>query len=307
MKRIPLMRFPRLVAPIFLALFTAALSAAPTDEKEARMEQVQDVVEHLKYQTGHIDLHNGVAKLALPENFRYLGPDDTEKVLTVLWGNPPMRQKTLGMMLPKDVSPVEDDAWAVIIEGYEEDGYVKDDDAAKIDYNDLLKKMQEASKENNAARIKEGYPAMELVGWATPPRYDAQAKKLYWAKELKVDGAPVNSLNYNIRILGRRGTLVLNAIAGIGQLKQIEEATPTILTAVDFQDGHRYADFNPKTDKVATYGLAALVAGGLLAKGGFFKVLLAGLLAAKKFVVLAVVALFSFIKKLFGKKDEQAG
>jgi uncharacterized membrane-anchored protein len=70
---------------------------------------------------------------------------------------------------------------------------------------------------------------------------------------------------------------------------------------VNFQEGHRYADFNPSTDKVATYGIAALVAGGVLAKGGFFKVLIAGILAMKKGAILLVVGLFAGVKALFGK------
>ena len=86
---------------------------------------------------------------------------------------------------------------------------------------------------------------------------------MYWAKDLKVDGSDEDTLNYNIRILGRRGVLILNAVAGMSQLAQIEQASPEILKLVEFSEGHRYADFNPKTDKVAAYGLAALVAGGV--------------------------------------------
>ena len=65
---------------------------------------------------------------------------------------------------------------------YEESGYVKDDDAAKINYTDLLKQMQADTREGNKAREKQGYPSVELVGWGTPPHYDAQTKKLYWQR-----------------------------------------------------------------------------------------------------------------------------
>ena len=76
-----------------------------------------------------------------------------------------------------------------------------------------------------------------------------------------------------------------------------------LLGAVDFQEGHRYADFQPGTDKVATYGLAALVAGGVLAKTGFLKVLIAGLIAGKKFVIIGVIAIVAAIRKFFGGKS----
>ena len=83
----------------------------------------------------------------------------------------------------------------------------------------------------------------------------------------------------------------------------IEAKAPTILGMVDFTDGNRYADFKPGTDKVAAYGIAGLIAGGVLAKAGFFK--LAWVFAAKfiKLIVVGVVALVTGIGKFFGKKN----
>ena len=104
-------------------------------------------------------------------------------------------------------------------------------------------------------------------------------------------------------MLRRRGVLVLNAVASMSDLKMIEEHSPQIVGMVDFKEGNSYADFNGKTDKVAAYGLAALVAGGIAAKAGLFKVLWVGLLAAKKFVIIGVIALVAFAKKIFGKKE----
>jgi uncharacterized membrane-anchored protein len=220
-----------------------------------------------------------------------------------LWDNPPSGVKTLGMLMPTDKTPADPDCWAVTITSTE-DGYVKDDDAGKINYSDLLKQMQQGTAEVNKDRKAKGYPAIELVGWAEPPHYDAATHKLYWAKELRVEGAGENTLNYDIRILGRRGVLVLSAIAGMNQLPEIRKEAPEILALVDFNDGNRYADFDPKVDKVATYGLAALVAGGIAAKLGFFKLLWIGLLAAKKFIVIGIVAVSAWVRKLFKKRSE---
>jgi uncharacterized membrane-anchored protein len=248
-----------------------------------------------------VTLKDGLAKIALPPEFRFLGPEDAGKVLTQLWRNPP-GERPLGMIVPARADLVSDDAWAVIVR-WEEEGYVKDDDAAKINYTDLLKQMQEQVRAGNAERERKGYPGMELIGWAAPPRYDAAAKKMYWAKELSVAGGDEHTLNYNLRLLGRRGVLVLNAVAAMSQLPEIEQATPTILRMVDFQEGHRYADFTPGKDKVAAYGLAALVAGGVLAKTGLLAKL--GLILAKggKLIIIAVAALGASIKKFFAKKD----
>jgi uncharacterized membrane-anchored protein len=77
-----------------------------------------------------------------------------------------------------------------------------------------------------------------------------------------------------------------------------------VITFVEFNEGHRYADFIPGTDKVAEYGIAALIAGGIAAKAGLFKVLLGVLIAAKKLVIVAVVAIAAFLRKLFGRKSE---
>src|SRR6201999_2028482 len=107
--------------------------------------------------------------------------------------------------------------WAVIV-SYEEDGYVKDEEAGKINYDELLKQMQKGIHDANKERERDGYPAMELVGWAAAPRYDRNTHKLYWAKNLKFTGEDENTLNYNIRMLGRRGVLVLNAVASMHQL-----------------------------------------------------------------------------------------
>jgi uncharacterized membrane-anchored protein len=285
------------------ALLAVALSPLlrAQDDEAAYRKKAQAIADGLKYQKGEITLKSGLAKIAVPDDFRYLDAKDADTVLTKIWGNP-KGSGTLGMLVPAKISPAANESWAVIIT-YDEDGYVKDDEAAKLDYNKLLKEMQEGTAEANKERQKEGYPGIELVGWATPPRYDAATHKMYWAKELKFEGSGENTLNYNIRMLGRRGVLVLNAVAGMSQLPQIEAATPAVLSMVDFQEGHRYTDFNSSTDKVAAYGLAALVAGGIAGKVGLFKGLLVALVAAKKFVIVGVIAVVTFIKKLFGKKE----
>jgi uncharacterized membrane-anchored protein len=280
--------------------FSLIAQEAPDEQMQARLAAAKKLVDGLNYQQGEITLGGGVAKLTVPAEFRYLNPKDTDTVLIKIWGNPPGEESTLGMLVPASTGPLDPSSWGVIIT-YDQDGYVKDDEAAKINYDDLLKEMQAGTREANKARQKEGYATVNLVGWAAQPRYDQATHKMYWAKELKFEEAEENTLNYNIRVLGRRGVLVLNAVSGMSQLQEIEKAAPTILSMVDFQEGHRYADFNPASDKVATYGIAALVTGGVLAKGGFFKVLIGAILAFKKFAIIGAIALFAGLKSLLGK------
>jgi uncharacterized membrane-anchored protein len=257
----------------------------------------------LRYRTGDIELADGLALVRLPEGYRYLDEGETDKVLTDLWGNP-KGNKSLGMILAPGLTPLMEDSWAVILQ-YDEDGFVKDDDAEKIDYDELLKDMRKGSEESNKERAKQGYAPIHLVGWAEKPYYDKAAHKLHWAKELRFGDSRENTLNYNVRILGRKGVLVLNAVSGMSAFPAVKAGMQPILKAVDFREGNRYAEFNPKLDKVATYGIGGLVAGGILAKVGFFKLLLVGLLALKKFLILGVLAAIALARKFFRKPSGQ--
>jgi uncharacterized membrane-anchored protein len=289
-----------LLATLFwLALGNA--SAAPGDEPAAQQQAAQQLVASFKPQEGKVSLPGNIATLDLPPNFRYLNPGDSARLLEA-WGNPPGTQ-SMGMIVPAGVSPMSAEGWGVVIT-YDKDGHVKDDDAGSIDYTKLLKEMQEGLEESNAERKKQGYPAMSLIGWAEQPHYDKASHKLYWAKELQSEGQEHHGLNYNIRVLGREGVLVLNAVAGIEQLDQIKSEMQQITAFTNFTDGNRYADFNGSTDKVAEYGIAALVAGGVAAKLGFFGKLLALLLAFKKLIVVGVAAFGSAIWKFFKREPK---
>jgi len=290
------------------SLFLTALLplCGATPGAEAQIAQLRALSQRLKYQQGQIALGDGVATVNLNEAFRYVDPAGTETLLNGIWGNPPSSQKSLGMIVPADFNPFSDQAWCVVMR-YQQDGYVKDNDAEKINYTKLLKQMQDGMRKANAQRVKDGYPSIELIGWATPPRYDQQTHKFYWAKELNFgDSKGEHTLNYNLRILGRRGILELNAVSGMSRFAEIEKATPQILSMVDFNPGNRYADYTAGSDKVAAYGLAALVAGGIAAKAGLFKGLFIALLAMKKFVIIGAIAVIAFVKKLFGRKPPTA-
>jgi uncharacterized membrane-anchored protein len=210
-------------------------------------------------------------------------------------------------VVPANVDPFEETGWAVIVT-YLDDGHVDDADAKKIDYADLLEDMKEGTSADNKERTSQGYEPVELLGWAEPPHYDDMARKLYWAKELKFGSSEVHSLNYDVRVLGREGVLSMNAVAGMPQLASIERDMKDLLRVATFNEGHRYEDYNESTDRMAAYGLGALVAGGLAAKAGLFAKLGALLLAFKKFIILGLAALGGAIAKLFrrGKAAESA-
>jgi uncharacterized membrane-anchored protein len=305
------MRLLPLMFALFLPFSLLAQEAAPpadaaaAEAPAAENDSVQAFVDSLKFQDGQVTLTAARATLNLPQSLRYLDGADAERVLTDLWGNPP-GSDAIGMLVPADISLADGDrSWAIVLQ-YEEEGYVSDEDAQEIDYTEMMQEMQASAADNNEARKQQGYGGVEIVGWAEPPRYDAGTHKLHWAKELAFEGQGEHTLNYDVRVLGRHGVLVMQAVAGIGQLGQIKPGMGEALAAVDFNEGARYADFNPATDKAAEYGLAALVAGGIAAKTGLWAKLLALLIAGKKLVIAAVVLLLAGIGKLFGKKKAGA-
>jgi uncharacterized membrane-anchored protein len=255
----------------------------------------------LTYRTGDVELPNKVATLRLGTRFRYLDPAQTEKLL-VGWGNPP-GSDTQGAIVPASVEPFTDEGWAVILT-YEDDGHIDDSEAAEIDYADLLKEMQAGTEAENDARKNAGYEAVHLVGWAEAPRYDANAKKLYWAQELDFEGGELHTLNYEVRVLGREGVLSMNAVATMPLLARIREEMKPLIQVAEFNAGHRYADFNPKTDRLAEYGLGALIAGTVAGKLGLFAKIGAFLMAFKKVIFVGVIALGGLLVRVFTRKNE---
>lgn len=260
----------------------------------------------LGYQTGTVTIKDGLATIRMPASFRFLGPEGSRRLLIDAWGNPPgAADEVLGMLIPTGASPLSDDGWGIIIT-YHEDGFVNDDDAASINYDKLLEQMQEDTVAANRTRADEGFEAVKLVGWAEPPSYDAASHKLYWAKDLVFGSNDDHTLNYNIRILGRRGVLVLNAVANMKQLAAIKSETKNMLSAVEFNEGHRYADFLPGKDKAAAYGLAGLIVGATAAKAGFLKVLWVGILAFKKVIFVGLMALAAALRRFFVRKPQES-
>ncbi len=271
----------------------------PAPTKEQIQQYLKTQADKLHPQHGKITLKDGLITLNLPEDFGYLTPDETEILLHNIWGNP-SGSHTDGAIVPTKVSITSRESWGIIL-NYMDDGYVKDDDAEKIDYNDLLSKMKEQSQKQNEKRHDAGYPPLNLVGWAEEPHYDKASHKLYWARELETPGAP-HELNYDIRALGRNGVLVMSIVAGMDQLPMVQKNKDKILSFVEFNPAHRYADFDPSVDKVAAYGMAAMILGFAAAKVGLFKGLFLALLAFKKFVILGALAVVAFFKKLFARK-----
>ena len=278
-----------------LAATGAAFAQESADDGAARAKAF---VGSLHFRSGEIAVPEAKAHFRLGNEFRYLDKTDARRVLEEFWHNPP-DDSVLGLVVPTATPLDSDRSWAVVVT-YADEGYVSDEDAAKTDYDQMLKDMKQGTAEENVERKKAGYETVDLVGWAVPPRYDGASKKLYWAKELAFEGGDQHTLNYDIRVLGRGGYLSLNAVSGMSELEAVRAGMQQLLPMTEFDAGARYADYDASTDKLAGYGIAALIGGGIAAKSGLLAKLGVLLLGLKKLLVPLVLVVVAFGKKILG-------
>lgn len=284
----------------FSLLISLLIGYSSFAQSDSLSLQIQEIERSLVYQYGEVSLGDGMAKLKVPKGFKYLDPEQSNYVLTKLWGNPESGT-TLGMLVPEGKGVMDDDAWVFDIE-YEALGYVKDTDAADIDYTDLLATMKEDIMADNKDRVANGYDEIRLIGWASAPYYDNKKKILHWAKEVNFGNADYNVLNYNVRVLGRKGVLMLNAIANMDNLPEVKQNIPLIVNSITYEQGNSYFDFNPDVDEVAAWTVGGLVAGKILTKVGFFAIIL----KFWKFIALALAGGGSFVIRWFkGRRKEE--
>ncbi|PST25271.1 DUF2167 domain-containing protein [Mesorhizobium plurifarium] len=275
------------------------------------LPEYASIVESLDFKQGPVTLAGANAKLNVPDDFYFLGPADTRKVLVDLWGNPPhSAEGYLGMIFPTRYAPESEGAWGSVID-YLNDGYVSDSDALTTDFDELLSQLKAATAEANTEREKRGYDPITLVGWASPPHYDLATHTMHWARDLVFgkDFSAPHTLNYSIRILGREGVLQMNFVAGLDQLEEIKAGLPSVTEMVRFDAGKAYADFQ-EGDKVAAYGMAGLIAAGagakIAAKAGLLALALAFLKKGGFLIVLAGAAIAQFLRGLLGRKTPPA-
>jgi uncharacterized membrane-anchored protein len=204
----------------------------------------------------------------------------------------------------------EDDSYLIVV-SYDEEGYIKDDE--NLDSDEILKAIRDGEEEYNKERKEAGFPPIHADGWQEQPHYDKAKHQVIWGLAIRSEND--TSVNYNTRVLGRKGYVSVNLVTSTAALQKHKPAASAILSGTTFGSGSRYEDFDEKSDKVAEYGLTGLVLGGvglgvaklvkigLLAKFG--KVLLAALFAGKKLIFAALAAGAVGWRKLFGKRNDE--
>jgi uncharacterized membrane-anchored protein len=295
------------VAAAWLALSGAAVAQQPAAADKAEIARLQGILKAQHRTSGEVTLLGTGATLHLGAKYYFLGPEETRQVLKE-WGNPPDAvQGVLGIVFPAGKTFL-DDTWGAVVT-YENAGYISDQDADKTDYNKYIADLQKGEAEENAARKKDGFAASHLVGWAQPPTYDKVRHEMIWARDIKFGDHADDSLNYDVRLLGRKGYVSINLVSTMAQLPTVRADAAELATAATFNPGSTYADYQQGSDKKAEYGIAGLVAAGVgLAVAHKLGLIAVALLFAKKFVVLIGAALAggaTWFRRLF-KRDKPA-
>ena len=263
-------------------------SAAPAAAARAEFEHKLKALSWIKGPTTVAVGDN--AGLVIPEGYVFLDGANTAKFNEL---NENLSDGKEVMVAPADLH------WSSFLE-FDAGGYVKDDD--KIDADALLKSLQENTERANQEREKRGWSALHIQGWAAPPAYNRDTKRLEWATTLQSQGG--TGVNFFTKILGRRGHTSVVMVAAPSQIAEAEGSLNRILDGYAFNRGDTYAEWKTG-DKVAEYGLAALVLGGAAAiatKKGLWAVIAGFMATAWKAVAAAVVALGAWLRGRFKQK-----
>lgn len=299
----------RLFLYILVFCFASSMQAQEADgqpetqpaEEEIDLSILTDSIRGEKGNIALPDYHSGIQ---VPDGYQYLDKAQAGHLLTDYWNNPE-DEDVLGVLVP-DTARIFYDVSIAYLVFYINSGYVSDKDAADIDYDDLLKDLQEVTAENNKERVANGYAALDLIGWAIAPKYDRKQHVLNWAKHLRVSGEEdtYDVLNYDIRVLGREGFVIVQAVADLEDCQAVEAAQAAICGSIRFDKGYTYADFDSRTDRLAEWTIGGLIAGKVLAKAGLLAKLGVFLLKFWKLILVAVMAAGAPLLRYFRRKKK---
>jgi len=241
-------------------MFLVPVSAQEADE--AYSYAVEEIL-NLPWQSyPSVGAIENIAEISLAGDIQFLDERNSSRFLE-LNENPP----SSGYYIVAPSSTI----WFAAF-SFDQAGYVRDDET--IDANELLQTL----KEQNAIGIEErrdlGLPILRLAGWSVLPHYDEITNQLEWGTRiLAEDGTEL--VNYTIRILGRSGVMSARLVSDPERLQEDIAEFRKALGGFTFVGGQTYAEYR-EGDRLAEYGLAALVVGGaaaVAASTGIFKVL----------------------------------
>jgi len=241
------------------------------------------------------------AEIVVPEGFLFTDKKGAQKLLELTQNIPNGRE--VGAIIPR--TKEGDQLWFVTFE-FHEVGFIRDDEKDKLDGDALLKSIKDGTEESNKMRAEKGWPAFHVAGWERPPFYDQRTNNLTWAI-LGKDDRGEESVNHSIRVLGRQGTMNVDVVMSPAEYSKVLPQFDELVGGLKYREGHRYTDY-VSGDKVAGYGLTALIAGGagaLAVKTGLlmkmWKFLVVVFAAAWKAIVAVFVAIGAWLKRMFSR------
>lgn len=231
------------------------------------------------------------ARVVVPEGFFFGDADGARRWLEA--NENPTSGDELGILTSLDPEPPPSKRFTVLF-SFEDTGYVKDEDRDELDADALMESMKAGNAAGNELRKERGWETVELVGWKREPFYDARTNNLTWATLLRAPSGG-EYLNWSLRVLGRNGVMHVNLVTAPDTIDAALPEFEKFIDSFEYLDGQRYAQFTTG-DKVAEYGLAALVLGGgaaVAAKTGLLSKLL-------KPILIGLAAIAAFAKKIWG-------
>lgn len=255
-----------------------------------------------------VELKDADVTINLPAGYAFVPKEEAKKALEE---DGSTGEGVQGIVLPMSK---DDRSWIVVCR-FDDIGYVSDDDANKLNADEILNSYKEGTKEQNEIRKEKGIPPVYVSGWAEKPHYDKGKHQVIWAIEGKEEDkaeAPVITVNYNTRILGRRGVLSMNLVTDPDKVTMNKTKVAALLDQTAFNKGADYKDYVAGKDKSAGFGLAGLILGGgamaaaakLGLLGGLWKWALGIILVFKKFAIVGIAALAALIGKFFKRGDK---
>ena len=290
-----------LVSAFLLPLSTAAQQQL-ADSKPAAKPQIH-------WQQGPTTATLGSnAQIKVPIGYRITDAEGTRALLEQM-GNPTSGDE-VGLLTPIPAKDAKGGDWFVLFE-FENVGYVSDSDKSKLDPDAILAGIKKGTEADNEIRKQKGWIPFHITDWAKQPFYDDQTHNLTWATlgHEEIDPAKADktkspqddqTINYAVRLLGRHGTMNVDLVLSPADLPTTVPLFNEIMRGFSYTNGNLYAEFT-KGDKVAGYGLTALIAGGAAAaavKTGLLTKLLAAGAAFWKFILIGLAAVGRFFKQI---------
>jgi uncharacterized membrane-anchored protein len=287
-------------AALLALVVSSRVSVAQGSQPQApnAASQPQSAPPKIPWQKGPFRAKLGdVAEIDVPAGYEFADGDGARKYLE-LTGNP-SEGTEIGIVTPTAEGKGND--WVVLFD-FDETGYVKDNEKSSIDANALLNDIRSGAEKENEERRRRGWIPFHITGWQTTPFYDDATHNLTWAtvghSDVVKDG---ETINYSTRILGRRGVMRVDLVTDPETVSATLPPFRSIMGGFAFTAGSRYADF-VRGDKVAEFGLTALIAGGATAvalKTGLFAKLLAMLAGLWKIIAVGFAAMMTRIKNIW--------